>query len=100
MPAHHRSNDDSSSTLSDPAVLSAKVRELAVRSHRAISARPASRPADRFEQLRDLRRQVERLQRKLHKHRLTALSLYVDALGDRIDDRLGDDPDRVGPAVR
>jgi hypothetical protein len=76
--------------------LSAKVRELAVRSHRAVSARAASPPGEHLERLRELQRQVHRLQRKVHKHRMIALSFYVDALSARIDDQLGSAPDRAG----
>ena len=100
MPAPDRINDDSSSNWSDPAVLSAKVRELAMRSHRAVSAGPVSQPAEHFERLRELRRQVERLQRKVRKHRMIALSFYVDAMSARIDEVLGGDPGRVDPASR
>jgi hypothetical protein len=96
IPALEGTDDDSSGSWSDPGVLSAKVRELAEQSHRAVSARAASPPSERLERLRELRRQVHRLQRKVHKHRMLALSFYVDALGARIDDQLGRAPDRAG----
>lgn len=94
VPTVDRANDDSSSSWSDPAILSAKLREVAVGSHRVMTARPA----DQIERLRELRRRVERLQRKVRKHRMLALSIYVDALGARIDDQLGRDRERVETA--
>jgi hypothetical protein len=79
--------------------LSAKVRELAVRSHRVISAQRSIRKDLGVDQLRELRRQVDRLQRKVRKHRMTALALYVDALSSRIDDRLDETEDPAGTPV-
>src|SRR5262245_43116341 len=99
-PTPHRRSYDRASSGSDPAVMSAKVRELAEGSRRAIAARPADRPAEADEPLRELRRQVERLRQKVHVHRMSARFHYVDAISARLDDCLSRDPGRGGRAAR
>jgi len=85
---------DQSSTWSNPAKISRKVRELAHQSHRALKA--AAHPhvlaprdsQDRPTDLRELRNQVVRLQQKIHARRLGVLVPWVDALRQRIEDLL------------
>jgi hypothetical protein len=80
------------STWSSASRLSRKVRELAHRSHRALKTgtigREAHQPID--EDLRDLREQVRRLQRKIHERRLAALISWIDALRQKVETGLGD----------
>jgi hypothetical protein len=89
--------DDASqeSTWSSAAKLSRKVRELAHRSSRALKA-GAQQPdyqnqagsTDVVHDLGDLNDQVARLQQKIHARRLGALIPWVDALKQRVHDRL------------
>jgi hypothetical protein len=81
----------SDSTWSDAGKLSRKVRELAHRSHRVLRA--GKRP-DGVAQVsetgfardvRGLRDQVARLQRKIHDRRLYALIPWVDALRRQVE---------------
>jgi hypothetical protein len=82
------------STWSNPSKLSRKIRELAYRSYRALKAGRQREVAvqvgrdDRAEDLRDLRAQVERLQRKIHERQYHSLIPWVDALRRRVEDRL------------
>jgi hypothetical protein len=82
------------STWSKPAKLSCKVRELAHPSHRVLRGRtrPAAvaRPgSDNIQgDLRDLRDQIARLQRKVFAPRIGALVPWVDALGKQVEKRL------------
>jgi hypothetical protein len=80
------------STWSSASKLSRKVRELAHRSHQALKrgtiGHEAHQPID--EDLRDLREQVRRLQRKIHERRLAALISWIDALQQMVETGLGD----------
>jgi hypothetical protein len=90
------SHDDASqeSSWSSAAKLSRKVRELAQRSSRAIKAgapldpQNQARSTDNIHELRDLDDQVGRLQQKIHTRRLGGLIPWVDALRQRVRDRL------------
>jgi hypothetical protein len=87
------SHEDTSqeSSWSSAVKLSRKVRELAYRSSVALKAgtSPDGRnPADSTDNLRDLDDQVARLQQKIHARRLGVLIPWVDALKQRIHDRL------------
>jgi hypothetical protein len=81
----------SESTWSDAGKLSRKVRELAHRSHRVLRA--GKRPdgvaqvseTEFARDVRDLRNQVARLQRKIHDRRLYALISWVDALRRQVE---------------
>jgi len=83
------------STRSNAPKLSRKVRELAHRSYLALKAgtqtdiQAQADSKDIFLDLRDLRDQIARLQQKIHARRLRSLIPWVDALGQLVDDRLG-----------
>jgi hypothetical protein len=82
-----------SSTWSDAAKLSQKVRELGHRSFRAFKTGSQAGAQDRAVStaaLHDLRDQVARLQHKIHARKLGALIPWVDALRQQVDDRVGD----------
>lgn len=89
-------HDDPSqeSTWSDAGKLSRKVRELAHRSYHSLKtgtqpdALAQAGPEDITEDLRDLCHQVARLQQKIHARRLRALTPWVDALRQQVEDRL------------
>jgi hypothetical protein len=93
----HEPMDDSikqESTWSSAEKLSRKVRELALRSHRAMKKAP--RPAalgqassdSIVQDLRDLRDQVARLQQKIHDRGLIRLAPWIDALMGLVEDRV------------
>jgi hypothetical protein len=90
------SHDDASqeSSWSSAVKLSRKVRELAERSSRALKAGAQPDPqnqagsTDVVHDLRDLDDQVARLQQKIHTRRLGVLIPWVDALRQRLRDRL------------
>ncbi len=90
---HDGTSEDS--TWSDAGKLSRKVRELAHRSYHALktNAQPVALsqagPEDIAEDLRNLCDQVARLQQKIHARRLRALTPWVDALRQQVEDRLG-----------
>jgi hypothetical protein len=91
---NRRPPTSSESTWSDAGKLSRKVRELAHRSHRVLRA--GKRPdtvaqvseTEFARDVRDLRDQVARLQRKIHDRRLDALILWVDALRRQVEAEL------------
>jgi hypothetical protein len=84
----------SESTWSSASKLSRKVRELANRSFHALKAGPQhvalteARSNDILQDLRDLRDQIARLQRKIHERNLESLIPWGDALKQKVDDRL------------
>jgi hypothetical protein len=61
---------------------------MALRSHRALKAGAQLSSEDIWEELRDLRDQVARLQQKIHSSRLGILIPWVDALRQQVEDRL------------
>ena len=84
---------------SDPATLSASLRELAVKAHRLVRsidelhAQPASEadPGYRFnleQELRELRSEITQLERRLKAQNLSHLAGYVSALRERVADCL------------
>jgi hypothetical protein len=84
---------------SDPAALSASLRELAVRAHRLvrsadeIQSRPTSDadPGFRFnleQELSELRSEIVQLERRLKAQNLGDLAAYVSALRQRVSDSL------------
>ena len=83
------------STWSSAPKLSRKVRELALRSYRAVHCEPRpdrlknAGPEDAEQDLADLRNQLARLQQKIHERRLGVLIPWVDALRRQVEDRLG-----------
>jgi hypothetical protein len=86
---HEDATEDSS--WSNASKLSRKVRELANQSYRALNAgtqADAQTQAVSRDILLDLRDQVARLQHKIHARRLGALIPWVDALSQRVEDRL------------
>jgi len=89
---HEDASQDS--TWSNAAKLSRKVRELAHRSSRVLKAGTQPDPqnqagsTDILHDLGDLDDQVARLQQNIHARRLGALIPWVDALKQRIHDRL------------
>jgi hypothetical protein len=84
------------STWSSAPKLSRKVRELALRSYRAVHSKPRldgarnAGPEDVVEDLADLRNQLARLQRKIHERRLGVLIPWVDSLRRQVEERLGE----------
>jgi hypothetical protein len=82
------------STWSNPAKISRKVRELAYQSHKAFkTAAQPQVPAPKESEdgpvdPGDLRSQLARLQQKIHARRLGALIPWIDALRQRVEDRL------------
>jgi hypothetical protein len=84
------------STWSSAPKISRKVRELALRSYRAVNSEPRpagpknASPDDVVVDLADLRIQLARLQRKIHERRLGALIPWIDALRRQVEDRLGE----------
>jgi hypothetical protein len=86
---HEDATQDSS--WSNASKLGRKVRELANRSSSALKAgtqADAQTQAVSRDILLDLRDQVARLQQKIHARRLGALIPWVDALSQRVDERL------------
>jgi hypothetical protein len=96
LPQEKPETTDGDSTWSNAPKLSRKVRELAHRSYHALKSGPqpvAQSPAascDVLDDLRNLRDQVARLQRKIYARDLEPLMPWVDALKRQINDRLGD----------
>jgi hypothetical protein len=94
-PSDSFSSAGQDSTWSSASTLSRKIRELAIRSYRAVNSksRPAgpnnAAPDDIVEDLADLRNQLARLQRKIHERRLGVLIPWVDTLRHQVEDRLG-----------
>jgi len=94
QPEELEENKSQDSTWSNPAKIARKVRELAHRSHRALKA--GARPyvlalkgaEDRNEEVRDLHKEVSRLQQTIHAQHLGVLIPWVDALWRQLDDRL------------
>jgi len=90
---HEDANEGS--TWSNAPKLSRKVRELAHRSYLALKAgtktdaQTQADSKDILDDLRDLREQIARLQQKIHARQLRSLIPWVDALGQLVDDRLG-----------
>ncbi len=95
LPQETPETTDQDSTWSSAPKLSRKVRELAHRSYHALktSPQPAAQTQapsnDVLDDLRNLRDQVARLQRKIYARNLEPLIPWVDALKRQIDDRLG-----------
>jgi hypothetical protein len=89
-------NAGEDSTWSSAPKLSRKVRELALRSYRAVHCEPRldgpknASPEDAEQDLADLRNQLARLQQKIHARRLGVLIPWVDALRRQVEDRLGE----------
>jgi hypothetical protein len=84
---------------SDPAVLSASLRELAVRSHRLVRSADELRsrsmsdadPGFRFnlqQELFELRSEIAQLERRLKAQNLGDLAAYVSALRQRVAESL------------
>jgi hypothetical protein len=94
---HARRGDAGIEVLHDPASLSAALRELAVRSHRAVRAaevlrsRPsalADLPVDSDRELSDLLVRIVQLQQSLHTQSLSGLAPYVAALRQKVEAQL------------
>src|SRR5262249_16037081 len=90
-------NADQDSTWSSASKLSRKVRKLAHRSHHALKARALSEQGAHQigDDLGDLRRQIERLHRKIHERRLGVLVPWVDALKRQVEEQLGNEGKRA-----
>jgi hypothetical protein len=84
---------------SDPAALSASLRELAVRAHRLVRtadllrsrSRSDADPGDLFnleQELYELRSEIARLERRLKAQNLVDLAAYVSALRERVAEYL------------
>ncbi len=84
----------SDSTWSDGRKLSRKIRELAHRSHRFLKTSPRTDAPvqagsqDMAGEQRDLVDQIDRLPRRIHEHRTSALIPWFDALHHLVEDRL------------
>ncbi len=70
----------------DPAGLSARLRELAARAHRAVRAAQAEGATDRSQrELVELHARIVQLQRSLQAHSLDGLLPYVTALRQEVE---------------
>jgi hypothetical protein len=89
-----RTGEDS--TWSSASKLSRKIRELGIRSYRAVNSKSRpdgpknAAPDDIAEDLADLRNQLARLQQKIHERQLGVLIPWVDTLRHQVEDRLGE----------
>ncbi len=96
QPPDTRAKSIDESSWSHASKISRKVRELAYRTHMALTtAAQRSRQAragseDIETDLRDLRDQVVRLQQKIHIQRLGVLVPWVDALRRQVESRLAE----------
>jgi hypothetical protein len=98
MPSAERQDTPESSsdgsTWSSAPKLARKVRELAHRSFHALKTDPKLarqvplRSKEVEHDLRDLRDQIARLQRKIHERNLGALIPWIDALKHQVEDRI------------
>ncbi|MFI5454366.1 MAG: hypothetical protein ACHRXM_02855 [Isosphaerales bacterium] len=90
---------DQGSGEHDPAKLSAKLRELAVRAHHLVRATDASESeprlgedqdiaSDRERELKKVHAQIVQLQRNLHAQNLNGVATYVSALRQRVEEYL------------
>jgi len=93
-PSDSPASGDDESTWSNPAKLSRKLRELALRSHQALKAEAGPhypslpRPAERQQDLNDLLGELARLRQKIHALGLQALVPWIDTLLRQVENRL------------